>query len=88
MDKYKLTTKGKSLMSKHGLAQELLEAGYEYGKTLNLEERDIAEVMITSSIQELVRLKGAQFARNYVDYELDSMSEKDVFEIQRGPGHS
>ena len=36
---------------------------YEQGKAMSLEEGDIAEVMITSAIQELIRVKGAD---NYV----------------------
>ena len=49
-------------MSKYALAKELLTSGYEQGKALSLDEADIAEVMITSAIQELIRVKGAAYS--------------------------
>ena len=75
-------------MSKYTLAKELLESGYEKGKEFSLDEGDVAEVMIVQSIQELIRVKGAKYVREFLKYEADSVSEKDVFEIQRGSGHS
>ena len=70
-------------MSKYALAKELLNSGYEQGKALSLDEADIAEVMITSAIQELIRVKGAAYTKDFLRYEIDSVSEKGVFEIQR-----
>ena len=70
-------------MSKYALAKELLTSGYEQGKALSLDEADIAEVMITSAIQELIRVKGAAYTKDILRYETDSVSEKGVFEIQR-----
>ncbi len=75
-------------MSKYTLAKELLESGYKKGKELSLDEGDVAEVMIVQSIQELIRVKGAKYVREFLKYEADSVSEKEVFEIQRGSGHS
>jgi hypothetical protein len=88
MDKYKLTSKGRDLMNKHSLAQDLLEAGYTHGKTFNLEEKEVAEVMITAAIEELVRIQGADLTRDYLGYELESIFENEVSEVQRGPSHS
>jgi hypothetical protein len=68
-------------MSKYALAKELLNSGYEQGKALSLDEADIAEVMITSAIQELIRVKGAAYTKDFLRYETDSVSEKGVFEI-------
>jgi|TARA_Y200000002_G_scaffold122385_1_gene100431 hypothetical protein len=34
-------------------------------------------------MQELIRVEGAAYARNFLRYETDSGSEKGVFEIQR-----
>ena len=70
-------------MSKYTLAKELLSSGYEQGKALSLDEADVAEVMITSAIQELIRVKGAAYTKDFLRYEADSVSEKGVFEIQR-----
>ena len=70
-------------MSKYALAKDLLNSGYEQDKAISLEEADIAEVMITSAIQELVRAKGATYTKDFLRYETDSVSEKDVLEIQR-----
>ena len=70
-------------MSKYALAKELLTSGYEQGKALSLDEADIAEVMIISAIQELIRVKGAAYTKDFLRYETDSVSEKGVFEIQR-----
>ena len=70
-------------MSKYALAKDLLNSGYEQDKAISLEEADIAEVMITSAIQELVRVKGAAYTKDFLRYETDSISEKGVFEIQR-----
>ena len=70
-------------MSKYALAKELLETEYKKGKELCLDEGDVAEVMIMQSIQELIRVKGAQYVREFLKYEADSISEKNVFEIQR-----
>ena len=70
-------------MSKYALAKELLETGYKKGKELSLDEGDVAEVMVVQSIQELIRVKGAQYVREFLKYEADSVSEKNVFEIQR-----
>ena len=70
-------------MSKYALAKDLLNSGYEQDKAISLEEADIAEVMITSAIQELVRVKGAAYTTDFLRYETDSVSEKGVFEIQR-----
>ena len=67
-------------MSKYALAKELLESGYEKGKELSL---DVAEVMVVQSIQELIRVKGAKYVKEFLKYEADSVSEKNVFEIQR-----
>ena len=67
-------------MSKYVLAKELLETGYEKGKELSL---DVAEVMVVQSIQELIRVKGAKYVKEFLKYEADSVSEKNVFEIQR-----
>ena len=50
---------------------------------MSLDEADIAEVMITSAIQELIRVKGAAYTKDFLRYETDSVSEKGVFEIQR-----
>ena len=75
-------------MSKYALAKELLESGYEKGKEFSLDEGDVAEVMVVQSIQELIRIKGAKYVREFLKYEADSVSEKGVFEIQRGSGHS
>ena len=63
--------------------KELLESGYEKDKEFILDEGDVAEVMIMQSIQELIRVKGAQYVREFLKYEADSVSEKNVFEIQR-----
>ena len=68
------------LLSKYALAKELLESGYEKGKELSL---DVAEVMVVQSIQELIRVKGAKYVKEFLKYEADSVSEKNVFEIQR-----
>ena len=70
-------------MSKYALAKELLETGYEKGRELSLDEGDVAEVMVVQSIQELIRVKGAQYVREFLKYKADSISEKNVFEIQR-----
>ena len=70
-------------MSKYALAKELLISGYEQGKALCLDEADVAEVKITSAIQELIRVKGGASTKNFLRYETDSVSGKDVFEIQR-----
>ena len=70
-------------MSKYALEKELLTSGYEQGKALSLDEADIAEVVITSAIQELIRVKGAACAKDFLRYETDSVSDKGVFEIQR-----
>ena len=70
-------------MSKYALAKDLLNSGYVQGKAMILEEADIAEVMITSAIQELVRVKGAAYTKDFLRYETDSVSEKGVLEIQR-----
>lgn len=70
-------------MSKYALAKDLLNSGYEQGKAISLEEADIAEVMITSAIQELVRVKGVAYTKDFLRYETDSVSEKGVLEIQR-----
>ena len=67
-------------MSKYALAKELLESGYEKGKEFSL---DVAEVMVVQSIQELIRVKGAKYVKEFLKYETDSVSEKNVFEIQR-----
>ena len=71
------------LLSKYALAKELLESGYEKGKELSLDEADVAEVMVVQSIQELIRVKGAKYVKEFLKYEADSVSEKNVFEIQR-----
>ena len=52
-------------MSKYALAKELLTSGYEQGKALSLGEADVAEVMITSAIQELIRVKGGAYTKNF-----------------------
>ena len=70
-------------MSKYALAKELLESGYEKGRALSLDEADAAEVMVVQSIQELIRVKGAKYVKEFLKYEADSVSEKNVFEIQR-----
>ena len=70
-------------MSKYALEKELLTSGYEQGKALSLDEADVAEVMITSAIQEFIRVKGGAYTKNFLRYETDSVSDKDVFEIQR-----
>ena len=70
-------------MSKYALAKELLESGYEKGKELSLDEADGAEVMVVQTIQELIRVKGAKYVKELLKYEADSVSEKNVFEIQR-----
>ena len=70
-------------MSKYALAKELLTNGYEQGKALSLDEADVAEVMITSAIQELIRVKGGAYTKNFLRYETDSVSDRDLFEIQR-----
>ena len=70
-------------VSKYALAKELLESGYEKGKELSLAEADVAEVMVVQSIQELIRVKGAKYVKEFLKYEADSVSEKNVFEIQR-----
>ena len=68
--------------SKYALAKELLESGYEKGKELSLDEADVAEVMVVQSIQELIRVKGAKYVKEFLKYEADSVSEKNLFEIQ------
>ena len=70
-------------MSKYALGKELLTSGYEQGKALSLDEADVAEVMITSAIQEFIRVKGGAYTKNFLRYETDSVSDKDLFEIQR-----
>ncbi len=70
-------------MSKYALEKELLTSGYEQGKALSLDEADVAEVMITSAIQEFIRVKGRAYTKNFLRYESDSVSDKDLFEIQR-----
>ena len=70
-------------MSKYALEKELLTSGYEQGKALSLDEADVAEVMITSAIQEFIRVKGGAYTKNFLRYETDSVSDKDLFEIQR-----
>ena len=70
-------------MSKYALAKELLETAYEKGKELSLDEADVAEVMVVQSIQELIRVRGAKYVKEFLKYEADSVSEKNVFEIQR-----
>ena len=70
-------------MSQYALTKESLETGYEKGKELSLIEADVAEVMVVQSIQELIRVKGAKYVKEFLKYEADSVSEKNVFEIQR-----
>ena len=68
------------LLSKYALAKELLESGREKGKEFSL---DVAAVMVVQSIQELILAKGAKYVKEFPKYEADSVSEKNVFEIQR-----
>ena len=70
-------------MSKYALAKELLGTGYEKGKELSLDKAEVDEVMVVQSIQELIRVKGAKYVKEFLKYEADSVSEKNVFEIQR-----
>ena len=70
-------------MSKYVLAKELLGTGYGKGKELSLDKAEVAEVMVVWSIQELIRVKGAKYVKEFLKYEADSVSEKNVFEIQR-----
>ena len=70
-------------MSKYALTKELLDSGYEKGKEFSLDEADVTEVMVVQSIQELIRVKGAKYVKEFLKYKADSVSEKNVFEIQR-----
>ena len=65
------------------LSQRTLNQRLPKSKALSLDEADVAEVMITSAIQELIRVKGAAYTKDFLRYETDSVSEKGVFEIQR-----
>ena len=68
---------------KYTLVKGLLDNRYEPGKALNLDKGDVAAVMISAAIQELIRTKGTAYSKDPLRYETDSVSAKGVFEIQR-----
>ena len=56
------------LVGKYALAKEVLETGYEKGKELSLDEADVTEVMVVQSIQDLIRVKGANCVKEFLKY--------------------
>jgi hypothetical protein len=70
-------------MSKYALAKDQLGELSQRAKDASLDETEVIEAIIALGIQELIKNLGAPRAREFLKYELDSVSADGFHDIQK-----
>lgn len=75
------------MTSKYTIARELIDQLHQYADSNGLDKTDVEEATLILLIQALKNSRGRESMRGLLQYEIDSLGTN-VFEIQRGSGHS
>lgn len=75
-------------MSKYGLAKRAIRELDNQAKNMAIDANDAQEALLVSLVQTIKESRGTQHIRGILRYELDSLGTGDMYEIQRGGGHS
>jgi len=70
-------------MSKYALAKDQLGELAQRAKAASLDETEVIEALIALGIQELIKGLGAPRTREFLKYELDSVSADGFHDIQK-----
>jgi len=70
-------------MSKHSIAKEALAALAVRCEEESIDYAETLEALTTWCVRDLTSMRGPQYSRDYVRYELDSIGFGGLFEIQR-----
>jgi hypothetical protein len=70
-------------MSKYALAKDQLGELAQRAKDASLDETEVIEALIALGIQELIESLGAPRTREFLKYELDSVSADGFHDIQK-----
>ncbi len=71
------------LMSKYSIAKEQLQQGIRQGAEIGMDDFEMIEAMLVSAVELLTEIKGGDYARPILQYELDNVASDGVFEIQK-----
>ena len=71
------------MTSKYGLAKEVIEQLHNRAGEAGIDEADAQEALLISLVQSLKELKGADYMKSILQYEVDSLGSGGVHEIQR-----
>ena len=71
------------MTSKYGLAKEVIEQLHNRAGEVGIDEADAQEALLISLVQSLKELKGAEYMKSILQYEVDSLGSGGVHEIQR-----
>ena len=70
-------------MTKYSIAKAQLAQAAQCAKNDDIEDSEVVEAIITLAVQDLSKTRGGDYARNFLQYELDSVRAGGVFEIQK-----
>ena len=70
-------------LSKYSLAKSHLEGAICSASSSNEEPSSVVEALIVLAIQELKSMTSRNHARNFLQYEMDSLGSGGVYEIQK-----
>ena len=71
------------MTSKYGLAKEVIEQLHNRAGEAGIDEADAQEALLISLVQSLKELKGSDYMKSILQYEVDSLGSGGVHEIQR-----
>ena len=75
-------------MSKYTLAADTIQHLAKRASPLAIDSVDAQEALLFSLIQTLREENGSKYVKDILQYEIDSLGSSDLYEIQRGLGHS
>ena len=74
--------------TKYSIAKENLAALRTSAQDASMDEADVLEALLVTAIQDFKALKGSDYARGMLQYEVDSLGSGSVYDLPRGGGHS
>lgn len=76
------------MTSKYGIANEIITDIGSRSEHHSLDAADVQEATLVMLVQALKELRGRDYTRGVLQYEIDSLGSGGVYEIARGGGHS
>ena len=70
-------------MSKYSVAKEVLAQLVVKAEAAGVDPQDAMEALLVSAIADFGKQRGGEYAKSFLQYEVDSLSSSGVTDIQR-----